>query len=193
MQFQAEVAQTSTDKSFVDDFKGRHLFGDKQDLSPQGDVVGDDVPDSLRFPCAWRPLKHEIAVQTGSMNCHDLARVRIQWCKDRRCVDLAVDFSGIKKRGPAGIGIAGRVDQMADERRSLERFGSIRQVFPHQVLGKREGAQKDLLHDLKARHVLHLVTDMIPDTPHVDSAAVFRQLSRQLRQVDAEVLPKHLQ
>ena len=70
--------------------------------------------------------------------------------------------------------------------------GAIRQVFPHQVLGKGEHRQHDVFAYLPAPDVFDCAANTFPDACNVQTGLITRQVASGNAQLQLEVLPQHL-
>ena len=65
--------------------------------------------------------------------------------------------------------------------------GTIDQIFPHQVLREGESRKCEILDNLEAGNVAHLLAHQLEDERHVDTAVVARQLVLKLGNSDLEI------
>lgn len=87
-----------------------------------------------------RPEQHEIARAVGGKDRGRLRGIGGQGQEKIGGRDNSVELTLVGQRAlRARVGLLRRLDQVAHDRVALEQFRSVDEVFPHEVLGEREG------------------------------------------------------
>ena len=75
----------------------------------------------------------------------------------------------------------------------LEHLRAIHQIFPHEVFGEGEGAERHLFTQLETGHVARGLSYQRPHAGDIDTAAIAGQAALQPRYFELEILPQHFE
>ncbi len=191
MQFEAELPQSHFAQAAEDHIQRSDLFGHEKYALVFSQALRNQVCNGLALARARRTDQHKVLASGGSHDGRQLRRVCGKWAENLlRRVD-SVQPPGLGEGRCGWVGFARRVDQVRHHWRLAQIVGAIRQVFPHQVLGKGEHRQHNVFADLPAPDIFDSAANSLPDSCYVQAGLITRQVASGNAQLQLEILPKH--